>query len=109
MTNLTEDGHARIGVRATSTCTEIIIRSKRTHDALDEKGRQSRDPTSVVQKRFGFPGNSVKHFAQKPRTVLVARHRHSLPNQTFIGVAVHRTRHGVVGFTLNDGTKDGEL
>ena len=43
--------------------TEIIIRATRTHDVLDEKGRQSRDFTSVVQRRFGFAVNSVKQFA----------------------------------------------
>ena len=78
----TEDGHAGIGARATSKYTKIIIRFTRTHDVLDEKRQQSCDLTSVVQGRFGFPGNSVKDFAQKPRTVLVARHRHNLPDQT---------------------------
>ena len=43
MTSLTDDSHAGIGARATSKCTEIIIRPTRTHDVLDEKGRQSRD------------------------------------------------------------------
>ena len=83
VTGWTGDSHAGIGALAKSNCTEIIIRATRTHDVLDENGRQSRDLTSVVQGRFGFSGNSVKHFAQKPRTVLVARHRHNLLDQTF--------------------------
>ena len=84
MTSLTEDGHAGIGVRDTPICTQIIIRATRTHDVLAEEGRQIRDLTSVLQGRFGFSGNTLTHFAQKPRTVLVvARHRHNRRDQTF--------------------------
>ena len=64
-------------------CTEIILRATQTRDVLDEKDRQSCDLTSVVEGRFGFPVNSVKHFVQKPRTVLVVRHRRNLLHQTF--------------------------
>ena len=49
MTSWAEEGHAGIGARATSKCTEIIIRVTQSHDVLDEKGRQSCDLTSVVQ------------------------------------------------------------
>ena len=46
---------------------EIIIRVKQIHDDLDEKGRQSCDLTSVVQGRFGTPGNIVKHTLHRSR------------------------------------------
>ena len=55
MRNLTEDGHAGIDVRATSNCTETIICATQTHDVLDEKGRRTREPASIVQRRFEFP------------------------------------------------------
>ena len=81
-------------------CTEIVIRAIPKHDALDEKGRQSRNLTSVVQRPFGFPGNSVKHLTQKPRTVLRGTST-IFPTKLFSGAAVHLTCHGVVRFTLN--------
>ena len=62
MRSLTEDGHARIGVRATSTCTEIIIYATRPHDVLDEKGRRIRKLAPNVQRLREFPWNSVEHF-----------------------------------------------
>ena len=55
MTSWAEDAHAGIGARATSKCTEVIIRATQTHDVLDEKkGRQSCDLTPTVQGRFGY-------------------------------------------------------
>ena len=63
--DLSEDGHAGIGVRATSNFPDIIIRFTRTHDVLlGRKGRRIRQLMSGVKRRFDFPGNSVEHFAK---------------------------------------------
>ena len=64
MRSLTEDGHTGIDVRATSNCTETIICAARTHDVLDEKGRRTREPASIVQRRSEFPWSSVEHFTK---------------------------------------------
>ena len=50
MRSSTDDGDTGVGVRATSTCTKMIIRATRTHDVLGEKGRRIRELTSVAQK-----------------------------------------------------------
>ncbi|KAK9762911.1 40S ribosomal protein S3, partial [Basidiobolus ranarum] len=56
---LAEEGYAGVEVRVTPARTEIIIRATRTQDVLGEKGRRIRELTSVVQKRFNFPENTV--------------------------------------------------
>ena len=73
------EGHAWIDVRATSTGAEIIVRATRTQDALGEKGRE---PCCCAPQP-----ESVRY---KPLE----------------GIAVLRVCHGVVGFTVNDGTKE---
>merc|ERR1711934_782513 len=40
----------------------------RTQNVLGEKGRRIRELTSVVQKRFNFPENSVDLYAEKVAT-----------------------------------------
>eukprot|EP00439_Symbiodinium_sp_Y106_P008100 s3749_g1.t1 len=72
---LGEDGYAGVEVRVTPIRTEIIIRrreklckdwhSQRTREVLGEKGRRIRELTALVQKRFGFPENSVELFAER--------------------------------------------
>ncbi|CAI0387504.1 unnamed protein product [Linum tenue] len=57
---LAEDGYSGVEVRVTPMRTEIIIRATRTQNVLGEKGRRIRELTSVVQKRFKFPENSVE-------------------------------------------------
>merc|ERR1711956_174879 len=56
---LAEDGYSGVEVRVAPTKTEIIIMATRTQNVLGEKGRRIRELTSVVQKRFNFPENSV--------------------------------------------------
>ena len=59
MRSSTEDGHAGIDIRGTSNCTEIIIRATRIHDVLDEKGRRTREPSSIVllgSRAYSFLG-----------------------------------------------------
>ncbi|CAM6057018.1 unnamed protein product [Sphagnum tenellum] len=57
---LAEDGYSGVEVRVTPMRTEIIIRATRTQNVLGEKGRRIRELTSVVQKRFNFPENTVE-------------------------------------------------
>ncbi|KAF9618337.1 hypothetical protein IFM89_000972 [Coptis chinensis] len=45
--------------------TEIIIQATRTQNVLGEKGKRIRELTSVVQKMFKFPKNSVELYAEK--------------------------------------------
>ncbi|KAL5552671.1 hypothetical protein UlMin_040072 [Ulmus minor] len=62
---LAEDGYSSVEVRVTPMWTEILIRATRTQNILGEKGRRIRQLTSVVQKRFKFPENSVELYAEK--------------------------------------------
>ncbi|GJV81149.1 40S ribosomal protein S3-1-like protein [Tanacetum coccineum] len=62
MRELYEDGYSGVEVRVTPMRTEIIIRATRTQNVLGEKGRRIRELTSLVQKRFKFPENSVELY-----------------------------------------------
>ncbi|KAL5538306.1 hypothetical protein UlMin_042726 [Ulmus minor] len=62
---LAEDGYSGVEVRVTPMRMEIIIRATRTQNVLGEKGRRIRELTSVAQKRFKFPENSVELYAEK--------------------------------------------
>merc|ERR1712157_220524 len=62
---LAEDGYSGVEVRVAPTKTEIIIMATRTQNVLGEKGLRIRELTSVVQKRFNFPENSVDLYAEK--------------------------------------------
>merc|ERR1711988_555343 len=62
---LGEEGYAGVEIRVTPIRTEIIIRATRTREVLGDKGRRIRELTSLVQKRFGFPENSVELFAER--------------------------------------------
>ncbi|CAF4376411.1 unnamed protein product [Rotaria sp. Silwood2] len=62
---LAEDGYSGLEIRVTPQRTEIIIMATKTQQVLGEKGRRIRELTSVIQKRFGYPENSIELFAQK--------------------------------------------
>jgi small subunit ribosomal protein S3e len=62
---LTQDGYPGIEMRVTLMCTEIIIRATRTQNVLGEKGHRIRELTSVVQKQFNFPENSVELYVKE--------------------------------------------
>merc|ERR1719254_226038 len=62
---LGEDGYAGVEIRVTPIRTEIIVRATRTREVLGDKGRRIRELTSLVQKRFQFPENSVELFAER--------------------------------------------
>ncbi|VDO80589.1 unnamed protein product [Soboliphyme baturini] len=60
MRELAEDGYSGVEVRKTPRKTEIIIMATRTQSVLGDKGRRIRELTALVQKRFGFPDDSVE-------------------------------------------------
>ena len=62
---LAEDGYSGVEIRPTPTRTEVIIRATRTKEVLGEKGARIRELTSLVQKRFRFPPNSVELYAER--------------------------------------------
>lgn len=69
--------YSGVEVRVTPTRTEIIILATRTQNVLGEKGRRIRELTAKVQKRFGFPDDSLELFAEKvgtTRMLLCRRH-----------------------------------
>ena len=107
MRSLTGDGHAGIDVHATSNCTETIVCATRTHDVLDEKGRRTCEPASIVQRRFEFPWNSVECFTKEFREPCSLRGTGGIfAIELLGGFAVHEVCHGVVGFIMNDDTED---
>ncbi|PCC98787.1 hypothetical protein CO192_13885, partial [Halopseudomonas pelagia] len=65
---LAEDGYSGVEVRVTPIRSEIIIMATRTQSVLGEKGRRIRELTSVVQKRFNIPEQSVELYAEKVAT-----------------------------------------
>ncbi|KAK4562869.1 hypothetical protein RGQ29_005375 [Quercus rubra] len=94
---LAEDGYSGVEVKFTPMRTEIIIRATRTQNALDwfrfrEKGRRIRELTSVVQKRFKFPENSVELYAEKVnnRGLCAIAQAESLRYKLLGGLAVRR-------------------
>eukprot|EP00441_Pelagodinium_beii_P047120 CAMPEP_0197622660 /NCGR_PEP_ID=MMETSP1338-20131121/2869_1 /TAXON_ID=43686 ORGANISM="Pelagodinium beii, Strain RCC1491" /NCGR_SAMPLE_ID=MMETSP1338 /ASSEMBLY_ACC=CAM_ASM_000754 /LENGTH=233 /DNA_ID=CAMNT_0043192407 /DNA_START=37 /DNA_END=738 /DNA_ORIENTATION=+ len=108
---LGEDGYAGVEVRVTPIRTEIIIRATRTREVLGEKGRRIRELTSLVQKRFGFPENSVELFAERVenRAACAMAQCESLRFKLLGGLAVRRACYGVVRFIMENGAKGCEV
>jgi len=111
MRTLAEDGYAGVEVRVTPIRTEIIIRATRTREVLGEKGRRIRELTSVIQKRFGFPENSVELFAERVenRAACAMAQAESLRYKLLGGLAVRRACYGVVRFIMENGAKGVEV
>merc|ERR1712078_266149 len=91
--------------------TEIIIKATRTREVLGEKGRRIRELTAVVQKRFGFPENSVELFAERVenRASCAMAQAESLRYKLLGGLAVRRACYGVVRFIMENGAKGCEV
>ncbi|KAF3551056.1 hypothetical protein DY000_02001671 [Brassica cretica] len=89
---LAEDGYSGVEVRVTPMRTEIIIRATRTQNVLGEKGRRIRELTSLVQKRFRFPQDSVELYAEKVanRGLCAIAQAESLRYKLLGGLAVRR-------------------
>mmetsp|Transcript_96889 Transcript_96889/g.283238 ORF Transcript_96889/g.283238 Transcript_96889/m.283238 type:complete len:245 (-) Transcript_96889:130-864(-) len=111
MRTLAEDGYAGVEVRVTPIRTEIIIRATRTREVLGEKGRRIRELTAVVQKRFGFPENSVELFAERVenRAACAMAQAESLRYKLLGGLAVRRACYGVVRFIMENGATGVEV
>merc|ERR1712135_269566 len=70
-------------------------------------GRRIRELTSVVQKRFGFPENSVELFAERVenRASCAMAQAESLRYKLLGGLAVRRACYGVVRFIRENGAE----
>merc|ERR1712226_1368966 len=108
---LAEDGYAGVEVRVTPIRTEIIIRATRTREVLGEKGRRIRELTAVVQKRYGFPENSVELFAERVenRASCAMAQAESLRFKLLGGLAARRACYGVMRFVMENGAKGVEV
>lgn len=85
-------------VRVTPNRTEIIIRATRTREVLGEKGRRIRELTSLVQKRFRFPPDSVELLAERveARGLCAMAQAESLRYKLLKGLPVRRACYGVL-------------
>jgi len=108
---LAEDGYSGVEVRVTPIRTEIIIRATRTREVLGEKGRRIRELTTLVQRRFGFPDNSVELFAERVdnRGLNAQAQAESLRYKLLAGLAVRRACYGVLRFVMENGAKGCEV
>jgi len=111
MRTLSEDGYAGVEVRVTPIRTEIIIKATRTREVLGNKGQRIRELTAFVQKRFGFPENSVELFAERVenRAACAMAQCESLRFKLMGGLAVRRACYGVVRFIMENGAKGCEV
>eukprot|EP01067_Filipodium_phascolosomae_P001397 Filipodium_phascolosomae@DN1934_c0_g1_i1.p1 len=109
--SLAEEGYSGVEVRPTPVRTEIIIRATRTKEVLGEKGQRVRELTSLVQKRFGFPENSVEIYAERVenRALCAMAQAESLRYKLIGGLAVRRAAYGVLRYVMNAGAKGCEV
>merc|ERR1712169_32500 len=108
---LAEEGYSGVEVRVTPTVTGIIIRATHTQEVLGEQGRRIRELTSLIQKRFKFPENSVSLYAAKVqnRGLSAVAQCESLRYKLLNGLAVRRACYGVLRFIMESGAKGCEV
>src|SRR3954454_19351486 len=108
---LAEEGYSGVEVRVTPTVTDIIIRATHTQEVLGEQGRRVRELTSLIQKRFKFPENSVSLYAAKVqnRGLSAVAQCESLRYKLLNGLAVRRACYGVLRFIMESGAKGCEV
>ncbi|CAM0137449.1 40S ribosomal protein S3 [Umbelopsis sp. WA50703] len=108
---LSEDGYSGVEVRVTPARTEIIIRATHTQNVLGEKGRRIRELTSLVQKRFKFPENTVELYAERVqnRGLCAVAQCESVKFKLLNGLAVRRACYGVLRFIMESGAKGCEV
>jgi len=108
---LGEDGYSGVEVRVTPIRTEIIIRATRTQNVLGEKGRRIRELTSLVQKRFSFPPDSVELYAERVsnRALCAIAQAESLRYKLIGGLAVRRACYGVLRYIMENGARGVEV
>nr|ACO12893.1 40S ribosomal protein S3 [Lepeophtheirus salmonis] len=108
---LAEDGYSGVEVHVAPLRTEIIIMATRTQNVLGDKGRRIRELTSVVQKRFSFPENSVELYAEKvaARGLCAIAQAESLRYKLIGGLAVRRACYGVLRYIMESGARGCEV
>lgn len=108
---LAEDGYAGVEVRLNTVRTEIIIRATRTREVLGERGRRIRELTSLVQKRFGFPPDSVELLAERveARGLCAMAQAESLRYKLLRGLSARRACYGVLRNVMENGAKGCEV
>eukprot|EP00850_Spirogloea_muscicola_P011064 SM000067S20341 [mRNA] locus=s67:441628:442725:+ [translate_table: standard] len=97
------------GVWWKSRSVEVV--SRVPGDGLGDKGRRIRELTSVVQKRFNFPENTVELYAEKVnnRGLCAIAQAESLRYKLLGGLAVRRACYGVLRFIMESGAKGCEV
>lgn len=88
-----------------------VIRATHTQEVLGEQGRRIRELTSLIQKRFKFPENSVSLYASKvqARGLCAVAQCESLRYKLLNGLAVRRACYGVLRFIMESGAKGCEV
>jgi len=101
---LAEEGYSGVEVRTTPSRVNIIIKATRTKNVLGEKGRKIRELTSVVQKRFNFPENSVEIYAERVqnRSLCAIAQAESLRYRLLNGTAVRKACYGILKLIMED-------
>ena len=89
----------------------LVIRATHTQEVLGEQGRRIRELTSLIQKRFKFPENSVSLYAAKVqnRGLSAVAQCESLRYKLLNGLAVRRACYGVLRFIMESGAKGCEV
>ena len=91
--------------------TFSVIRATHTQEVLGEQGRRIRELTSLIQKRFKFPENSVSLYGAKVqnRGLSAVAQCESLRYKLLNGLAVRRACYGVLRFIMESGAKGCEV
>ncbi|KAA8644690.1 40S ribosomal uS3 domain-containing protein [Aspergillus tanneri] len=94
-----------------SSLFSVVIRATHTQEVLGEQGRRIRELTSLIQKRFKFPENSVSLYAAKVqnRGLSAVAQCESLRYKLLNGLAVRRACYGVLRFIMESGAKGCEV
>lgn len=105
-----EYGNRRV-VKLNADVDFAVIRATHTQEVLGEQGRRIRELTSLIQKRFKFPENSVSLYAAKVqnRGLSAVAQCESLRYKLLNGLAVRRACYGVLRFIMESGAKGCEV
>ena len=103
--------HVLVGNLVVVNQYPTVIRATHTQEVLGEQGRRIRELTSLIQKRFKFPENSVSLYAAKVqnRGLSAVAQCESLRYKLLNGLAVRRACYGVLRFIMESGAKGCEV
>lgn len=62
---LAEDGYSGVCVRETKKSTEVLIQATKTMNILGHESQRIREINSLLEKRYGFPEDTLKLYADK--------------------------------------------